>query len=97
MRFVNNCVTQYNAILISCGNITPLNQNASRTCVKHAYFKVVVYATCDSFRDASDVRYSRCCNRARVDVGLISRIKQPYNIRVAHKPITTLRRLLTNK
>ena len=26
----------------------------------------------------------------------IARILQPYNIRVAHKPITTLRRLLTN-
>ena len=26
----------------------------------------------------------------------ISRVLQPYNIRVAHKPISTLRRLLTN-
>ena len=26
----------------------------------------------------------------------IARILQPYNIRVAHKPITTLRRLLSN-
>ena len=26
----------------------------------------------------------------------IARILQPYNIRVAHKPITTLRQLLTN-
>ena len=26
--------------------------------------------TCDSLRGASDVGYSRCCNRARVDVGL---------------------------
>ena len=26
----------------------------------------------------------------------ISRILQPYNIRVAHKPTTTLRQLLTN-
>ena len=26
----------------------------------------------------------------------ISRILQPFNIRVAHKPITTLRQLLTN-
>ena len=25
---------------------------------------------CDSFRGASNVRYSRCCDRARVDVGL---------------------------
>ena len=27
----------------------------------------------------------------------IARILQPYNIRVAHKPITTLRRLLTDR
>ena len=27
-------------------------------------------SSCDSFRGASDVRYSRCRNRARVDVGL---------------------------
>ena len=26
--------------------------------------------TCDSFKGASDVRYSHCRNRARVDVGL---------------------------
>ena len=26
--------------------------------------------TCDSFRGASDVRYSRCRNRARVDAAL---------------------------
>ena len=26
--------------------------------------------TCDSFRGASDVRYSRCRNKARVDVRL---------------------------
>ena len=31
---------------------------------------VWLYYTCDSFRGASDVRYSRCRNRARVDVGL---------------------------
>ena len=30
----------------------------------------IVTTTCDSFRGASDVRYSRCRNRVRVDVGL---------------------------
>ena len=30
---VGNCVAQYNAILSSWGNITPLNQNTSWTCV----------------------------------------------------------------
>ena len=37
--------------------------------MQHVYCKVVLY-TCDSFRGASDVRYSCCCNRTRVDVGL---------------------------
>ena len=37
-------------------------------CAQHVYCKVVV--TCYSFRGASDVWYSRCRNRARVDVGL---------------------------
>ena len=32
----------------------------------------------------------------RILNGCIARILQPYNIRVAHKPITSLRRLLTN-
>ena len=31
---------------------------------------VTLEYTCDGFRGASDVRYSRCRNRARVDVGL---------------------------
>ena len=35
-------------------------------CVEH----VRLQYTCDSFREASDVRYSRCRNRAGVDVGL---------------------------
>ena len=35
-------------------------------CLQHVYCKVVIYV----FRGASDVRYSRCRNRARVDVGL---------------------------
>ena len=38
--------------------------------------------------EAPDVRYS--------ESETIARILQPYNIRVAHKPITTLPRLLTN-
>ena len=36
--------------------------------VRHVYCKV--YYTCDSFRGASNARYSRCPNSARVDVGL---------------------------
>ena len=31
---------------------------------------VRLYYTCDNFRGASDVRYSRCSSRTRVDVGL---------------------------
>ena len=38
--------------------------------MQHLYCKVVILYTCDSFRGASDVRYSRCRNRTRVDVGL---------------------------
>ena len=37
--------------------------------MQHVYRKIVAI-TCDSFRGASDVRYSRCPNGARVDVGL---------------------------
>ena len=37
-------------------------------CVQHVYYKVVV--TCYSFRGASDVRYSRCRNRARVGLSV---------------------------
>ena len=36
------------------------------------------------------IPYIRCTSET------LARILQPYNIRVAHKPITTLRRLLTN-
>ena len=41
------------------------------TISQHVYFKVVVYGIRTiSFRGASDVQYSRCRNRARVDDGL---------------------------
>ena len=36
--------------------------------MQHVCCKVLIYV--DSFRGACDVRYSRCGNRARVDVGL---------------------------
>ena len=36
--------------------------------MQHIYCKVV--NKCDSFRGVSDVRYSRCRYRARVEVGL---------------------------
>ena len=36
------------------------------TCIVRLQYTIVFY----SFRGASDVRYSRCCNRARVDVRL---------------------------
>ena len=35
---------------------------------------------CDSLRGASDVRYSRCRNRARVDVGLSVGINVTVNV-----------------
>ena len=35
---------------------------------------------CDSFRGASDVRYSRCRNRARVDVGLSAGISVTMSV-----------------
>ena len=38
----------------------------------------------------------RQCRRSEAPFETIARIQQPYNIRVVHKPITTLRRLLTN-
>ena len=55
-----------------------------------------------------NIRYSRCRNRARVDLSVgisvtvsvpsnkVRVVTQLYNIGAAHKPITTLRRLLTN-
>ena len=36
--------------------------------------------TCDSFRGASDVRYSRCCYKARVDVGLSAGISVTVSV-----------------
>ena len=66
------------------------------------FFVVVLYKLAFALKEASCLRdldssYTVSC----VCTGLgtsetIARILQPYNIRVAHKPITTLRRLLTN-
>ena len=48
--------------------------------MQHVYCKVVIY-TCNNFRGASDVRYSRCCNRARVvlSVGISVTVSVPSN------------------
>ena len=45
--------------------------------MQHVYCKVVI---CNSFRGASDVRYSRCRNRARV--GLSAGISVTVSVRV---------------
>ena len=46
--------------------------------MQHVYCKVVM---CNSFRGASDVRYSRCRNRARVGlrVGISVTVSVPSN------------------
>ena len=50
-------------------------------CVKRVYCKVVVYIYLRCFRGASDVRYSRCRNRARVglSVGISVTVSVPSN------------------
>ena len=45
---------------------------------------VRLYYTCDSFRGASEVRYSRCRDRARVDVGLNVGISVTEDIKSAN-------------
>ena len=47
--------------------------------MQHVYCKVVIYV--HSFRGASDVRYSRCRNRARVglSVGISVTVSVPSN------------------
>ena len=45
----------------------------------HVYCEVVVYERL-SFRGASDVRYSRCPNRAIVNVGLSVRISVTVSV-----------------
>ena len=48
------------------------------------YCKVVIIYMCNSFRGASDVRYSRCRNRARagLSVGIGVTVSVPSNIKV---------------
>ena len=41
---------------------------------------VKLYYTCDSFRGASDVWYSHCLNRTKVDVGLSVRISVTVSV-----------------
>ena len=50
--------------------------------MQHVYIcKVVIIYMCNSFRGASDVRYSRCRNRARADlsVGISVTVSVPSN------------------
>ena len=55
--------------------------NADSNTQTNVYSGSVTTATIPYVRDTSET---------------IARIRQPYNIRVTHKPITTSRRLLTN-
>ena len=53
-------------------------------------YVVRLYYTYNSFRGASDVRYSRCCNRARVglSVGITVTVSVPSNkLRVVIVPL----------
>ena len=50
--------------------------------MQHVYIcKVVIIYMCNSFRGASDVRYSRCRNRARagLSVGISVTVSVPFN------------------
>ena len=56
---------------------------------------VRLYYTCDSFRGASEVRYSRCRDRARVDVGLRVGISFTEDIKSANSIDDFKRKLKT--
>ena len=56
---------------------------------------VRLYYTCDSFRGASEVRYSRCRDRARVDVGLRVGISVTEDIKSANSIDDFKRKLKT--
>ena len=56
---------------------------------------VRLYYTCDSFRGASEVRYSRCRDRARVDVGLSVGISVTEDIKSANSIDDFKRKLKT--
>ena len=49
--------------------------------MQQVYCKVVIIYMCNSFRDASDVRYSRCRNKARagLSVGISITVSVPSN------------------
>ena len=46
--------------------------------MSNAYF--FFFTLCDSFRGASDIRYSRCRNRSKVDVGLSAGISVTVSV-----------------
>ena len=49
-------------------------------CEQRVFFFFRLWNTCDSFRGASDIRYSRCRNRPKVDVGLSAGISVTVNV-----------------
>ena len=56
-----------------------------------------MFSSCSSFQSLTiESQIHTLLIEVRLQNYYFARILQPYNIRVAHKPITTLRRLLTN-
>ena len=49
-------------------------------CEQRVFFFFRLWNTCDSFRGASDIRYSRCRDRSKVDVGLSAGISVTVSV-----------------
>ena len=49
-------------------------------CEQRVFFFFRLWNTCDSFRGASDIRYSRYRNRSKVDVGLSAGISVTVSV-----------------